>query len=81
MRTRRAFFSSKRFLTVHSVPSKLGSSFFQRSGFAKWLWTISMSDGHEARDRRIRAAEHDVFAGGLEVVVRDPERPRRRSSR
>ena len=44
-RTRRAFLSSKRFLTAHSTPSNEGSSFFQRNGFAMWFRTTSMSAG------------------------------------
>ena len=43
--TRRAFFSSKRFFTVHAVPSNAGCSLLQRSGLAKWLRVDSMSAG------------------------------------
>ena len=43
--TRRAFFSSNRFLTAHAAPANSGSPIFQASGLAKWLRRISMSDG------------------------------------
>src|SRR6185295_8305705 len=43
--TRRAFFSSKRFLTDHGLPPYVGCPIFQDSGLKKWLRRISISEG------------------------------------
>src|SRR6266851_5601215 len=61
MRTRRAFFSSKRFLTVQGVPAYAGSPSLQESGFTKRLPLISMSEGIRLGD-----------GGGVRRVHRDP---------
>src|SRR5439155_15640897 len=44
-RTRRAFLSSKMFLTDQCVPSNDGSSALQASGLYRWLSRTSMSEG------------------------------------
>jgi hypothetical protein len=73
--TRRAFLSSNRFLTVPLDALERGVPLLP----AKRLGEMVVDDldvgGHESGYRRIGAAEHDVFAGRLEIVIGDPERP------
>ena len=69
MVTRRAFFSSSRFFTCQRCERQAG-------GFATTLFVIVMSDGTRLAIVGIGAAEDDVLAGRLQVVVGDRERPR-----
>jgi len=73
--TRRAFFSSKRFLTLHGIAGITRISLSPGQRFEEVVLPDLDVGRHQVGNAGVGAAEHDVLAGTFQMVVDDLEGP------